>query len=134
MRDHGVLADAGFGDMHVFRAGLAERGPRYVVGIQSAVKVWAPSTGPEPLRHWSADRAPRNLNSGRTFVSRSPLLPPPGGRASPWSTCRWTSPLAQKRFCGAEGIDKALTLSAVHSDCGKTFGLRIVEGSVTVLW
>jgi SRSO17 transposase len=48
IRDHVVLADAGFGDIHDFRAGLAERGLRYVVGVQSAVKVWAPSTGPEP--------------------------------------------------------------------------------------
>lgn len=48
IRDHVVLADAGFGDVHDFRIGLAERGLRYVVGVQSAVKVWAPGTGPEP--------------------------------------------------------------------------------------
>jgi len=43
-----VLADAGFGAVHDFRTGLAERGLRYVVGVQSLVQVWAPGTGPEP--------------------------------------------------------------------------------------
>lgn len=46
VRDHVVLADAGFGDVKDFREGLAERRLHYVVGIQSAVKVWAPGTDP----------------------------------------------------------------------------------------
>lgn len=53
VRDHVILADAGFGDVTEFRQGLADRGRTYVVGIQSVIKVWAPGTGPiapvEPL-------------------------------------------------------------------------------------
>lgn len=48
VRDHVVLADAGFGDVTDFRDGLAERNHSYVVGIQSVIKVWAPGTGPSP--------------------------------------------------------------------------------------
>lgn len=46
VRDHVVLADAGFGDVKEFRDGLADRRLRYVVGIQSVVRVWAPGTSP----------------------------------------------------------------------------------------
>jgi SRSO17 transposase len=48
VRDHVVLADAGFGDITEFRDALAERGRHYVVGLQGAIKVWAPGTGPRP--------------------------------------------------------------------------------------
>lgn len=48
VRDHVVLADAGFGDITEFRDALAERCRHYVVGIQGAIKVWAPGTGPRP--------------------------------------------------------------------------------------
>ena len=48
VRRHVVLADAGFGDVIDFRDGLESRGYRYVVGIQSAIKIWAPGTGPTP--------------------------------------------------------------------------------------
>lgn len=48
VRDHVVLADAGFGDVTDFRDGLEERGRHYVVGVAGAIKVWAPGTGPRP--------------------------------------------------------------------------------------
>jgi SRSO17 transposase len=48
VRDHVVLADAGFGDITEFRDGLAARGRHYVVGVASAIRVWAPGTGPKP--------------------------------------------------------------------------------------
>jgi thioredoxin-dependent peroxiredoxin len=35
---------------------------------------------------------------------------------------------AQKRFCGAEGIDKVHTLSAFRSSFGKDYGVEITEG------
>jgi len=35
---------------------------------------------------------------------------------------------AQRRFCGAEGIDKAETLSAFRSTFGKDYGVEIADG------
>ena len=46
VRNHVVLADAGFGDITEFREGLEERQFNYVVGAASMIKVWAPGTGP----------------------------------------------------------------------------------------
>ena len=43
-----VLADAGYGDVGEFRAGLHDRGYQYVLGVQSTHVVWAPGTGPVP--------------------------------------------------------------------------------------
>ena len=37
-------------------------------------------------------------------------------------------PFAQKRFCGAEGIDKCESLSAFRSSFGKDYGVEITEG------
>jgi thiol peroxidase len=43
-------------------------------------------------------------------------------------------PFALKRFCGAEGIEKALTFSAFRSDFGAKFGLPITEGGMAGLF
>lgn len=38
-------------------------------------------------------------------------------------------PFAMKRFCGVEGIDKAVTLSDFRSfDFGKTYGVELIDG------
>lgn len=37
-------------------------------------------------------------------------------------------PFAQKRFCGAEGIENAVTLSAFRSSFAKDYGLEITDG------
>jgi len=37
-------------------------------------------------------------------------------------------PFAQKRFCGAEGIDKCESLSAFRTSFGKDYGVEISEG------
>ncbi|HEX5660444.1 MAG TPA: thiol peroxidase [Polyangiales bacterium] len=42
-------------------------------------------------------------------------------------------PFALKRFCGAEGIDKAVVLSAFRSTFGKDYGLEIKTGPLTGL-
>lgn len=42
-------------------------------------------------------------------------------------------PFAQKRFCGAEGIDRAVTLSCFRSSFAKDYGLAIVDGPLAGL-
>jgi len=37
-------------------------------------------------------------------------------------------PFAQKRFCGAEGIDKVISLSDFRGDFGKKFGVELIDG------
>ena len=37
-------------------------------------------------------------------------------------------PFAQKRFCGAEGIDKVEAVSVFNSDFSKSYGLEITNG------
>jgi len=42
-------------------------------------------------------------------------------------------PFAQKRFCGAEGIDKALSFSAFRTDFADKFGVKIADGPMAGL-
>ncbi|MEW6355902.1 MAG: thiol peroxidase [Planctomycetota bacterium] len=42
-------------------------------------------------------------------------------------------PFAQKRFCGAEGIENAKTLSCFRSSFAKDYGLEIVDGPIAGL-
>jgi thiol peroxidase len=42
-------------------------------------------------------------------------------------------PFAQKRFCGAEGIDNVTTASAFRSTFGEDFGVRITDGALAGL-
>ncbi len=42
-------------------------------------------------------------------------------------------PFAQKRFCGAEGIDNALTLSAFRSTFAQDYGLEIIDSPMKAL-
>lgn len=66
VRDHVVLADAGFGDITEFRDRLAASGRHYVVGIAGAIKVWAPGTGPHPPKTDSKKRVGRPRTAWRT--------------------------------------------------------------------
>jgi thioredoxin-dependent peroxiredoxin len=43
-------------------------------------------------------------------------------------------PFALKRFCGAEGIEKALSFSGFRGDFGAQFGLTIQEGGLSGLY
>ncbi len=43
-------------------------------------------------------------------------------------------PFALKRFCGAEGIEKALTFSGFRSDFGKQYGVTIQDGGLAGLY
>ncbi len=47
VRKHLTLADAGYGDIGEFRAGLRERGLAYVLGINSSPVVWPPRSNPK---------------------------------------------------------------------------------------
>jgi thiol peroxidase len=42
-------------------------------------------------------------------------------------------PFAQKRFCGAEGIERAVTLSCFRSTFASDYGLEIVDGPLAGL-
>lgn len=42
-------------------------------------------------------------------------------------------PFAQKRFCGAEGIESAITLSTFRSSFASDYGLRIQDGPLAGL-
>ena len=42
-------------------------------------------------------------------------------------------PFAQKRFCGAEGVERAVTLSCFRSTFAKDYGLEIVDGPLAGL-
>lgn len=48
VRKHLLLADAGYGDVGDFRAGLRERGLAYVVGVSGNHVVWPPGSDPKP--------------------------------------------------------------------------------------
>lgn len=43
-------------------------------------------------------------------------------------------PFALKRFCGAEGIEKALTFSGFRGDFGKQYGVTIKSGGMSGLF
>ena len=43
-------------------------------------------------------------------------------------------PFALKRFCGAEGIEKALSFSGFRSDFGKQYGVTITSGGMAGLY
>jgi SRSO17 transposase len=73
VRNHVVLADAGYGEVTEFRESLVQRGHSYVVGVPGAVAVWAPGTGPlapseQPparfrprTRYQTGDQKPRSV-------------------------------------------------------------------------
>jgi SRSO17 transposase len=46
VRRHLMLADAGYGDATEFRAGIEERGLRYVVGVSGVPTIWRPGVIP----------------------------------------------------------------------------------------
>ena len=42
-------------------------------------------------------------------------------------------PFAQKRFCGAEGIENAMTASAFRDSFGEDYGITIADGPMAGL-
>src|SRR5450432_394646 len=65
-RRHVTLADAGYGDIREFRAGLTERKLDYVVGVKGETVVWAPDASPQvPARRRPSGRAPQRWQDER---------------------------------------------------------------------
>jgi SRSO17 transposase len=81
VRHHVVLADAGYGDATEFRAGLRERGLRYVVGVQGDHRIWPPGVRPQvpakepgtpgrPRTRPVGDEEPQRMNQVATALGR----------------------------------------------------------------
>jgi SRSO17 transposase len=60
VRKHITLADAGYGDIGEFRAGLDERGLEYVLGVSSQAVVWPPESKPRLPKKKPVGRPPSN--------------------------------------------------------------------------
>lgn len=108
-----VLADAGYGVDHKFRAGITELGLSYVVGVQSSTSVWAPGKAPLPAKPWSGQGRPprllrRNENHQPVAVRELALSLP----STAWRTITWrggTKHALQSRFT-------ALRVRPAHRD------------------
>jgi SRSO17 transposase len=93
-----VLADAGYGNDTKFRAALTAMDLRYVVGIQSSVRLWAPGTAPLPPKSWSGRGRPPTLM--RRDAQTKPLSAEQVARSLPadaWQEVAWR-----------QGVDKTL--------------------------
>ena len=89
VRRHVVLADAGYGDATEFRAGLRERGLRYVVGVQGEHRVWPPGVRPSlPEREPGMPGRPRTRLIADEDPAKISAVALGLGRAA-YSTVRW---------------------------------------------
>jgi SRSO17 transposase len=94
-----VVADAGYGSDHKFRAGLTGLGLRYVVGVISTTTVWAPGT----------KALPPPTYSGR---GRPPVRPAPDDTQKPVSVERLARDLpaeAWRRISWRQGSNDGLS-------------------------
>ena len=80
VRQHLVLADAGFGDATEFRTGIEDRGLSYVVGVSGVPTIWRPGVTPavpnpskvgRPSTHPAARQAPVSLGDFARELSPS---------------------------------------------------------------
>ena len=63
MRQHVVLADAGYGGAAEFRDGLSARGLAYLVGVQGTHFIWPPGSHPRrPVRIPGVRGRPKTVN------------------------------------------------------------------------
>jgi SRSO17 transposase len=83
VRQHVVLADAGYGDAAEFRDGLSARGLAYLVGVQGTHLIWPPGSHPRrPVRipgvrgrpktvHRDGEHKPLSISSFAAGLSRA---------------------------------------------------------------
>ena len=67
-----VLADAGFGKSRQFREALTERGLKYIVGVESTMKIWPPGSDPHLPRQRRRGR-PRTRYIGKNGTKAKSL-------------------------------------------------------------
>ena len=83
-----VTADAGYGNISGFRAGLAQRGLRYVVGVQGTTTVWTDADNltmpPHPGRRGRPRRKPLEVGAPRQVKALSQSWPP-----DQWQRIMW---------------------------------------------
>jgi SRSO17 transposase len=85
-----ILADAGYGADGGFRAGVAELGLTYVVGVQPTLSVWRPGEGPLPPKPWSGKGRPTSRL--RRDADHQPVSAKALAEALPaetWRTITW---------------------------------------------
>jgi SRSO17 transposase len=89
VREHVVLADAGYGDASDFREGLRKRGLRYLVGIQGDRLMWPPGTTLEaPAKRAGEPGRPRTRWAANTEPVKVVELAKQLGREA-YSVVRW---------------------------------------------
>ncbi|MFP2913007.1 IS701 family transposase [Pyxidicoccus sp. 3LFB2] len=85
VRQHVVLADAGYGDAREFRDGVRERGLHYLMGVQGAHKVWPPGARPQ-----KPEKVPGRNGRPRTrYVAKG---------VQPWTIENLASQLPEEEF------------------------------------
>jgi SRSO17 transposase len=97
-----IVADAGYGVVTEFRAGIAARGLSYAVGISKEVTAWPQGRGPLPAKRWKGVGRPTKLL--RRSPQHRPLsvlalareLPPAAYRKIRWR--EGTRGIMQSRF------------------------------------
>ena len=85
-----VLMDAGYGCNTDLRAGISALALCYVAGIMPQTSVWAPGTGPLPLKKWSGQGRPTKLI--RRDAKHQPISVKQLALGLPkraWRTIRW---------------------------------------------
>ena len=87
LADRIVVADAGYGDVTAFRAGLESRKLRYAVGVQSNTGVWLEPPRPRKLKPKQTGRPPSALHYGK---QRPVSAKEAAVQAQGWKKVRWS--------------------------------------------
>jgi len=86
LADRIVVANAGYGDVTLFREGLESRKLRYAVGVQSNTGVWMEPPQPRKLKPKQKGRPPSDPNYGK----QRPVSAKEAAQHAPgWKNVRW---------------------------------------------
>jgi SRSO17 transposase len=113
-----VLADAGYGNGTAFRAGVAELGLEYVMGIESSTTVWAPGQQPlsAPPRKPGRGAPPKRLQRSADHQPVSAKQLAFGLPSSAWKDVAWR-PGSQKTL---RSRFAAVRVRPAHRDYNRT--------------